>query len=388
MVFQAHDLLAEAGRRAGGLDDFGDRAFIEPLTVLLAALDGEAGLSATGSQLMGERITELLKNRLLMEEWYRRHPEIDQEKIAGPIVIVGLPRTGTTLLQRILSCDPRFYPMLWWETRFPVPLSPQASADADPRIEMAKAEVQAMLDANPALLAIHPFDATAADEEGMLLEHSFQSFFDCYADIPVYTTWMTSHDQTPAYRHLERMLKFIQWQKRQRGASAGAWVLKTPHHLRQMDVLFKVFPGTRVIQTHRDPLQTIPSIASFAGNLWKLYMAAPDPTRAGRQWSGIWSRAMRDTLRFRDSCSADRFLDVWFADTLSQPLAVVQAIYDYLGLAFPDATREQMGRYLEANTREKRPAHNYSPEHYGLSEAQIIRDFAEYRERYILPRGG
>ncbi len=258
----------------------------------------------------------------------------------------------------------------------------------DPRIAVVKAETDAILQANPALLAIHPMSATEPDEEGILLEHSFESFFDAYADIPSYTDWLWSHDQTAAYEYLERMLRFLQWQKRRRGEEAGDWVLKTPHHLRQIDVLFKVFPGTRVIQTHRDPLQTIPSIASFTYNLWKVYMERPDPVRAGRQWSAIFARAVRDTMTFRDAAPPGSFFDVWFADTLADPLGVVRAIYDYLGVGFPEDTQTKIQAYLEANSREKRPLHEYGLDHYGLSEAQIQRDFAAYRERYILPRAG
>jgi hypothetical protein len=197
---------------------------------------------------------------------------------------------------------------------------------------------------------------------------------------------MWSHDQTMAYDYLARTLRFLQWQKRRRGEQSGDWVLKTPHHLRQIDALFRVIPGARVIQTHRDPLQTIPSIASFTYNLWKVYMEHPDPVRAGRQWSAIFARAVRDTMAFRDAGHGDRFFDVWFADTLARPLDVVRGIYDYLGIGFPDGTRDRMQAYLEANRREKRPLHEYSLDHYGLSEEQIKQDFAAYRERYILGR--
>lgn len=385
MAFDIRVLLDEASRRSRGLTDFGDDAFRPALERLLSSLDGEARLSAAGREMLTARIIELLRNRLVLEDHIRRHPDILEEENENPIVIVGLPRTGTTLLQRILSCDPRLYPMLWWECRYPAPLQADAAPGEDPRVALARAEVRAMIEANPALLAIHPFDAEAADEEGMLMEHSFMSFFDSYADIPSYTEWLWSHDQTPAYLHLQRMLKFIQWQKRRRGISAGRWVLKAPHHLRQIDVLFKVFPGAQVIQTHRDPLETIPSIASFVYNLWAVYMEKPDPVHAGRQWSAIFSRGTAETMAYRDAKAADRFLDVWFADTLSQPLAVVRTIYAFVGLELPQGIQQAMERYLEDNRREKRPAHSYAADYFGLSDAGIARDFAAYRQRYILP---
>ena len=384
MDLQLEALMREASRRADGLRDFGDERFRVPAQVLLDAMNHEGGLSSAGRQIWHSRLVEMLRNRLVMEHYFKLHLEIEEEEIGGPIVIVGLPRTGTTLLQRILGCDRRFHSMLYWESRFPAPLTEAGTPGPDPRIALAEAETQAMIAANPELLSIHPLDAREADEEGMLLEHSFQSFFDCYADIPSYTQWMWNHDQQAAYEHLRRMLRFIQWQKRLRGEPDRDWVLKTPHHLRQIDVLFKVFPGARVIQTHRDPLQTIPSIASFIYNLWKIHMKQPDPVRAGRQWSAIWARGIAQTMAVRNGMPADRFFDVWFSDTLRDPLEVVRSIYDYLGISFPADTRERMQAYLDAHSREKRPVHEYGLEHYGLSEEQIKADFAPYRDAYVL----
>ena len=388
MTLELDALLAEASRRAGGLTDFGDDRFRPAAHALLSAMNQEGGLSRAGAHVWRRRCIEMLKNRLVMEDYYRRYPEIGREEIGGPIVIVGLPRTGTTLLQRVLGCDPRFYSLLTWESRLPTPMVEPGTPGPDPRIAIVKAETDAMIQANPTLLSIHPLSATEPDEEGMLMEHSFQSFFDAYFDVPSYTEWMWTHDQKMAYEYLERMLRFLQWQKRRRGEQAGDWVLKSPHHLRQIDVLFEVFPGTKLIQTHRDPLQTIPSIASFTFNLWKVYMDHPDPVRAGRQWSAIFARGVRETMAFRDSMPPERFHDVWFSDTLARPLEVVQGIYDHLGMGFPTDTREKMQAYLEANRRESRPLHEYALEHYGLSEQQIREDFADYRERYLVNRGG
>ena len=386
MAFDIDALQAEARERCGGPADFGDPAFRPALAALLRSLDQETRLSGMGRQILAARIVELLRNRLVLEDYVRRHPGILAERIDDPIVIVGLARTGTTFLQRILSCDPRLYPLWWWEARFPAPVSGDAPSGEDPRIGLARAEVRMMLEANPALSAIHPWDAEAADEEGMLMEHSFMSFFDAYADIPGYTDWLWTHDQEPAYRHLRRMLQFLQWQKRRRGVGAGRWVLKTPHHLRQIDVLLRVFPGAQVIQTHRDPLETIPSIASFIWNLWTVYLEDADPVRAGQQWSAIAARGLRAMLAFRDGPAGDRFHDVWFDDTLRDPLAVVRSIYGFVGLSLPADVQDRMQSYVEHNRREQRPLHSYSLGHFGLSEDQIARDFAAYRERFILSR--
>ncbi|MBV6416441.1 MAG: hypothetical protein CMLOHMNK_01002 [Steroidobacteraceae bacterium] len=386
MTLDMQTLLAEARARSGGLEDFGDDSFRPALAVLLQALDTEGGLSESGRERLRSRIIERLQNRLGLEDYFRRHPEIDDEVVDDPVVIVGLPRTGTTLLQRILGCDARLHPMLYWETRYPVPLSDPVPPGPDPRIALARAEVEAMLAANPALLSIHPWDAEASDEEGMLIEHSFHGYFDAYADMPGYSGWLWRADHVPAYRHLQRMLKFIQWQKRRRGSEAQRWVLKAPHHLRQIEVLLAVFPGAQVIQTHRDPLETVPSSGSFIYNLRKVYMRDPDPARAGQQRCADYARGMRKTMEYRDRNPSAPFLDVWFADTVSRPLAVVEEVYRFAGLGLPADVEARMQQHLEHNRREKRPLHHYSSGEFGLSEEQIRRDFAAYRARYIEPR--
>lgn len=383
-MLNIESLMEAASQTCAGLNDFGDPQFLDAAQVLTSAFNDQGGLSKRGFAMWESRFTEVLKNRLRIEDYFRRHPEIADETLPAPIIIVGLPRTGTTLLQRVLGCDKRLYPMLAWETRFPAPMVAPDTPGPDPRIAIAVKMTDAMIKANPDLLAIHPLSATEPDEEGILLEHSFQSFFDSYADIPDYTAWMWQTDQRPAYEYLKRLLQFIQWQKRHRGEAAQHWVLKTPHHLRQMATLFEVFPDARIIQTHRDPLKTIPSIASFAFNMWKLGMEHPNPKRAGKQWSDIWARGMRETLEVRDRVGNTRFHDVQFADTVSQPEAVLEGIYAYLKMAFPADTRQSMTRYLDDNRRERRPLHEYSLDVYGLSERQIASDFEEYRARFVI----
>jgi hypothetical protein len=260
-AFVDADLLREAQERTG-LSDFGEDGFREPLGVLLESLREEAPLNEIGRPTMRGRVLESLETRLKTQDWITRHPEILEEEIKEPIVVVGLMRTGTTMLQRILASDPRHYAAMWWETRFPAPLPDTDWTRPDPRIPPAEAEVAAILEADPRQAAIHPWDAQAPDEEIMLLEHSFYSHVpEAYTDLPTYRSWLTEQDWTPAYRYLYKLIQFLQWQKKQRGEIKERWVLKTPGHLGYIDTVFDVFEGARVIQTHRDPLETVPSAA-------------------------------------------------------------------------------------------------------------------------------
>ena len=375
-------LLAEASALTG-LMNFGDDSFREPLAVLVIALNSEARLNTAGREGQRQRIVNLLCNRLRLEGWIQRHPEILDEEITAPVVIIGLQRTGSTYLHRILAADQRFYAPLWYETRSPAPPLDWDFMGIDPRIPPAEAEVAAMLAANPELAAIHPMDALAADEDILLLEHSFYSTVpDAFANVPSYGQWNDSHDNRPAYRYLKRMLQCLQWQKKRRGQSAQRWLLKTPHHLHHIATLLAVFPDARIVQTHRDPLETIPSAASMNYNLWIMGSDEADPIQVGAQWAAKYARGMAHTLATRDQ-HPDAFLDVWYRDTLGSPLQTVERVFDFIGLSLTEAARAAMLAFEDANKRENRPGHDYSLAQFGFTEAGLKAQFAEYRRRFV-----
>jgi len=377
-------LLAQATEQAGGLTDFGPGNYREALGVLFDSLAREANLSPQGVHLLHSKLLAQLVNRLVIQEYCRHHPEILQERIEDPLVIIGLPRTGTTLLQRMLAADPRFHSAAWWETRYPAPLPGEGVRDAGSRITRAKEEVAQMIHFIPDILSIHPLDAMQADEEFMLMEHSFMCAMDSYVNVPTYTAWLAQQDQTPVYTYLKTMLQFLQWQKRQRGEPAAQrWVLKTPQHLHGVEILFRVFPGAQVVLTHRDPTQTIPSMASMAHTLWKMYAEAPDAMAVGRQWSAQLQRATEHAMAVREGMPAERFLDVRFEDTVRDPYGVVESVYRFAGLPLTDAARAGMQAWMDSNPRSQRAAHAYAPEQFGLSQEQIERDFAGYRARHV-----
>ena len=386
VAFVERDLLAEA-ERATGLADFGDAAFREPLRVLLESLREEAPLNATGTAMLRGRILESLMTRLRTEDWIRRHPEIQDERITAPIVVVGQTRTGTTMLHRLLASDPRHHGPLWWEVRFPAPL-PGTRWDApDPRIPIAQAEVAGILAADPEQAAIHPWDAQAPDEEIMLLEHTFLSHVpEAFTNLPTYRTWLDSQDWTPAYAYLKRFLQFLQWQKRKRGALRERWVLKTPGHLGYLDTLLKVFPGALIVQTHRDPVHTIPSAASLNRSLWRLSSDAANDREIGRQWQQRMKWAVERCLASREKIPPEQIADVWFKDALGDPLGVVAKIYATFGIDLTPEARAALEQWLRDNRRDKRPPHEYTLAEFGMTEQQIRSDFAAYRRRFIEPR--
>tara|TARA_R110002072_G_scaffold23437_6_gene81132 strand:+ start:1663 stop:2838 length:1176 start_codon:yes stop_codon:yes gene_type:complete len=377
------DAVLAAARAKALRYDFVDETFLQPLQALLRSLDEEASLSPIGRFGQFTRIVELLANRLLVEHWIQRYPRILDEQIASPVVIVGLMRTGTTLLHRLMASDSRFFAPLWYETRYPAPAPDYDFKGEDARIPLAREEVRQMLAASPDLASIHPLEACAADEEVMLLEHSFYSTVpESFAHLPGYSQWLEAHDNTPGYQYLRRLLQFLQWQKKRSGLRPGRWLLKTPHHLHHLEILLKVFPGATVIQTHRDPLQTVPSLCSMNYALSAMGSDTVDPRTLGRHWCDKFAGSLRRAIDVRAE-NAGQFIDVQYTDTANDPLGTVQRIYEQLGLKLDDSARTAMTQWLQDNRREDRDPHHYTLEQFGFSREGLQRDFAQYINTFL-----
>jgi len=385
--FDPESLVAEARARTG-LERFGDEDFREPLAVVCASLDTEAPLSDAGRLASRERVIGQLVERLTLQAWFDRRPDIVEEIIAPPVVIAGLPRTGTTMLYRMLSSAEGLTAPLHYEVAQPAPsFDWDFDPDHDRRISAAHAAVEAMMTAMPELGSIYPYEAMAPEESiylygGSLVSTSQQSM----ALVPSYDRWFRSADKRPAYRYLQRALQFLQWQRSQSGRPLGTsrWLLKTPDHLHGFDALLKVFAGAKIIQTHRDPLLTIPSICSFIRVLHSTTAARDDSVDIGQAWSAMFAVSMREAMAVRDA-RPDRFLDVWYRDTVANPRRVAEDVFAFIGQPLTQESWAEMERWREANKREARPSHSYALSDFGLSDDLIEDQFAGYRERFILP---
>jgi len=369
--------LLEDARRRTGLDDFGDDSFREPLRVLLQSL-AEAPLNAVGTTVLRASIRRSLTQRLAAEACFAAHPEIADERVDDPVVIVGLMRSGTTLLQRLLARDPRFHSALGWEIAEPAPRPGAPGGEDDPRIADGIARAAQMRQFAPQLHAIHPTDALEPDEEIVFLADAFLSHVpEASCDVPSYRAWLDAQDFTPAYVYLRRMLQLLQWQKRQRGALGERWLLKTPAHLGYLDTLLAIYPEARVIHMHRTPVETVPSGASLNATLWRMYADDVDPREVGRQWLGRTSWAARRARDVRAGLedAAHRFVDVAYADLVRDPVAGTERVQERLGMTPSAEARAAMETWLRADAAEKRPRHRYSPEDFGLSADGICAAF-------------
>jgi hypothetical protein len=328
-------------------------------------------------------ILRLLENRARLAADRARFPEIALEKIARPLFVVGLPRTGTTLLHTLLAQDPATRTPLAWEARAPSPPPERESFERDARIAPCARELEGLYRLLPEFRAIHPMEADWPQECVAITAHAFVSLqFSTTWRIPSYTRWMKSQDHGPAYALHRRVLQHLQWRNpRER------WVLKTPGHLWTLRELFAAYPDAGVIHTHRDPVRVLASLTSLAVQLRKVASDAIDPGEIGREWGPELALALQRGSSFRkhEPGLAERFVDVQFGDLNRDPLAVVQKIYAHFGLALGNHARARMEAFLGVNPREKHGVHRYRLEDFGLDVVEERRRFSAYSEEFAVP---
>ena len=382
--FDEGAVLASA-RAIDGLEDFGDTGFLEPLRALLNSL-AAAPLNDPGSKLLRASVVHSLGNRLRLHYWLSRHPEIRAERIEAPLVVIGMMRSGTTLMQRLLAADPRHTCTYGWEAIAPAPPPGTDPADASDRIAAARAREEQTRVFAPRLFAIHPTYALEAEEEIMFLADAFLSHVpEASCDLPAYRAWLNDQDFAPAYANLYRTLQLLQWQKRLRGEHGGRWVLKTPAHLGYLGNLLETFPGARVVHMHRDPLETIPSGASLNTTLWRMHADAVDPARVGAQWLERMAWTNRRALSFRAASPGEdvRFTDITFRELIAAPLEQVERVYRAAGIALTADARDAMSRWLRGAAKEQLARHRYTAEDFGLTAAGIRGAFSDYYQRFF-----
>ena len=379
MKINANKIIDQA-KSETGLSDLGEPLFLEGLNRLIDSINNEANLNEIGIQAQPIRIQGLLSNRLRFEEDLKKFPEILDQQIIAPIVIVGLPRTGSTMTHRLLASDPNHTAMLWWEGRYPALLPGEKRGDIETRMELGKAEVDAVVAASPEALDIHPWDYKGADEEILLLEHNFLSTVpESFMALPSYSKWIEEQDHTLAYEDLKKFIQYLQWQNP--GREKKRWVLKSPHHLGFIDKMISVFPDAKIIQTHRDPIKTVPSFCSMCANLFEPLTTNFDKVFIGKHWSNKLTRALNHCMNISEQ-HPDNFLDLEFLNMIKDPIDEMKKIYEFIGESFGEKTEVAMEAWREENKHEM-GAHKYSLEEYDLTESQINDNFAKYQQKYI-----
>ena len=376
------DNMLAGARKATGLSDFGDSWFLEPLDKLVTAIAEEAHLVAPDAPPV-ERIVQSLGDRLRKVQLLKLHPDIRDEPIHVAGAILGLPRTGSTMLHRLLASAQQLTATYWWEAAMPLPFPGEKPGDPRPRKEAAKAAVETFYAAWPDFRSIHPMDALAPDEDILLLDKTFLSTtYDSIMTIPSYGFWMAAADKRKSYEELREWLQILQWQTPARRAQS--WILKTPHHLLGgLHGLMEVFPDCAVIMPHRAIDESLPSYCSMCASLTVGHTADFNAASLGDYWARRFEMGLRELIETRRAQPAGRFIDVRYTDLLRDPVESALKIVRRLGLERPDTDRSTMTAWVEANGRENRPPHRYAGTDFGLTPDGIHSRFAFYTDTYL-----
>ncbi len=374
-------LLDAATREAGGADDLGEGPFLEPLRRLLLALEHEARLSFLGRSIARQTLVRVIRNRLQLVADRKRYPEIADVQIRRPLVVVGLPRTGSTILHDILARDPASRAPRTWECDAPSPPPDRELPGVDPRIAASDAQLAGVDRLIPGFRAMHPMGAQLAQECVVLTMHSMASpiFHNSY-HVPSYEDWLDDAcDWAPVYAFHRRQLQHLQWR-----SPGERWVLKSGAHMWALDHLLETYPDACIVSTHRDPVKVATSFASLATLLRSLASDAVDAREVAADWTPRLAKVLDRATQVRDSgrFSQERFFDVQFPDLLADPMAVVERIYDHFGFELSGAAADAMRAFIAENPQGKHGHHRYTPEEYGLDVARERERFEGYTARF------
>lgn len=366
-------LLVEARRRTG-LAEFGDPDFLEPYRLLVRAYEEEAELDPLGRFVTRADTLRLLGTRLALVEERNRHPEIAAEEIRAPVVITGLPRTGTTLLHTLLSLDPSHRVPRTWEVMFP-------AGDGDPEEKVAEASrrLRWFDRMAPTYRRIHPVGPHLPQECIAITSHTFRSVrFHRTHHVPSYRRWLAATEAAPMYAWHRRFLQHLQWRR-----PGGRWVLKSPAHLFTLDALLAAYPDAKVVQCHRDPLTSLASNASQVRSLRGAFSARverPSIDETVERWAGAVQRA----LELRDGANAgeSRFVDVFHRELVGDPIRAVAELYERLGRRLPEAVEERIRDWIQIHPREEHGPHRYTLKEFGLDRRLHGGLFRLYRDRF------
>lgn len=373
MSLDADELLS-AARAKTGLDEFGDEWFVEPLRVLTKALVDEARLSEMGLALTQQRLTALLADRLRLRQYQADNLAVVEEEVTVAAEICGLPRTGSTLLHRLLASSPHLTSTLSWETSYPLPF-PGEGPEAELRKQKARDRFAMFMEMAPDFGDIHTIEWDGPEEDVIILDRTFTSMsFDSFYWVPTYGDWLRGFDQGPAYRELREWLQALQFQSSPRRRKS--WVLKSPHHLTAVDTVLDTFPGCKIVMTHRSPTQAVPSYASMVCAISGQYSDDVDPLQVGPYWRDRFVVALRALADVRER-RPERIVDVAFKNQMSDPVGTSARVLEELGVP---ADREALEAYMARNREEKHGSHMYTAEDFGLSEAELEQDFAFYEK--------
>ncbi|MDZ7784032.1 MAG: sulfotransferase [Halioglobus sp.] len=370
-------LMRRAQARTG-LDNWGDASFRTGLDRLTASLEREANLTQIGRIVAYLNLLDHLSVRLRLIDYRASHPEVAAQRIERPLFIVGLPRTGTSILHELLAQDPALRAPATWEVARPVPPPAPAERDADARIARVDRLLGLLEKLSPGFQPIHAVGARLPQECVYMLSSAFASEqFGYMYRVPDYRKWLLEEDLTAAYAWHAAFVQHLQ-----SGGGEARWVLKTPAHLASLKYLCGQYPDACIVWTHRRPLQAIASFSSLACTLRRGFSRGVDPREVGEEQLRHYARVARRGMEERRALGEERFFDVGFSAICDNPVGVIREIYERFSMTLTDDAERRMRAYLRRRPRDLYGEHRYSAAAFGLDSGCESDHFADYLERY------
>jgi hypothetical protein len=369
------DELKSAAASRTSLSDFGEAPLDEPLSVLCRSLNHEVELHALGRTYARQQLLGLLSTRLRLVDLWRRHPEILDIPIERPIIIIGLPRSGTTILHKLLARDPARCTSPFWEQVMPLPV---AQGPEDPRPALVQASLDTLYTLAPEFVSMHEMSVDEPDEDITQLIFGFASKqFEWSYVVPSYAEFYRRADHRVGYQWFRRILQTSLWLR----PRPNRWILKAPQHLENLGALTASFPDAVLVQTHRDPTDAVVSLASMTCYGQRRYFDHPNPHVAGSNMERIIERLLRLGEEARPTLKQP-VVDLLFQDLLADPIACVRRIYTAAGDELSAGAEAEMSAWIDQNRQHKHGKHEYAAEDVGLSLGELQRRFEFYRPRF------
>ena len=373
--------LLDEVRAEVGLDDFGAPSFRVGLEQLVHSVLESSDLNGIGQAALEAQVKGHLANRLQIVDWHATHPEVAGEEVTAPIVITGLPRTGTTALSHLLACDPANRSLLGWEAHQSVPPPRSDTFDTDPRFEAARAAGGTMDLLNPGFKAIHYDPPDKPIECVVLFAQQFQSaIYSIEFTVPAYDEWMLAADAGDLYAYHRSALQVLQSQ------CPGRWQLKTPQHGLALDALYATYPDARVVITHRDPVKCVASVLSLSNSLSGTFTDADHRDTIASHWPGLMAEFANRPVEFRARRPDAVIHDMPYEDLVADPVAAVRAMYATFGEELTDEAAGAMEAQAKESPQGAYGRHEYRLADFGLTRADVEPLFEPYLERHDVPR--
>lgn len=377
---QTQDLIA-AAQQLTGLTSLGDDSILEGFNLLVDALNNEAQLNARGEKSVADNIIATLANRLRVEDYLAKNPELLERPIEKPLFVFGLPRTGTTLVINLFNADPARRGFLRWEAFDSVPPPKASELHAGPRFEKAQALIDMSLKYAPHISAIHHEDGDSPTECQFSMTPSFcAQVYDSMYHVPSYHDWLLNKaDYLPAFRYHKRLLQLLQ------AEAPGRWTLKNPWHPLFLNALTTVYPDAQLVMTHRDPVEVVGSACSLLKAVRPMFSDNVDFKAIGVNMLDTFDKMIERTIAYKEKNGWDSIYDMQYADVVRDPIGEVKKVYAHFDEPVTDAAETAMNAFIQNNPQGKHGSHKYALEDYGLTKEQIRAHYKDYTDRFNIP---